>query len=461
MPADPTKWSDFYKNDLQEWMDRWPGFFILFFLAIIAVWAIFKFILDSSVWQQPLPSLYSGLVVVFVCSLVIWLFLRRVPSFGKNEVGILVALSVVDEKLDEELLKLFGRIEAAIQAENLTTRVGVRLAPKRLAPRKKEDAYALRDRCGANLIIWGNVDSGNIQSKKATVFLPINFSYILPLPPKDVIGIGQNIGALLQQKRWIITEHNNVLDRNYVAQNIEEMSFYIVGLGLYFFRDFDKASEILAKVLMKYKTRPIQSQDNATAVANILWIIHAVFNGKVKQLELWPGSSRRDQDILLAEKIISEIENIQMPEQALLVKAQVEFARGNLLGAKQLIADGIRVFPRDPAPRLNMAFMSYYEGDIVNGRKYIKEGLNANPLRIGDQLVLIALWYEKSLEEDSTKTYLHYPLGLLYFLQGNNSLARVCFEKVVQLYTGDSSKIAQKMIYDAQKHIKKIDRTGK
>lgn len=456
----PKDWTEFYEDYIKDCIDRWPGLFILTTLLSIAIYFIYTYFLKIDLLKQPIINLQILLIIIIIFSILLWLFIRRVPNFNKNEIGIIIALNILDKELDDELLKLHEKLESIIELEGLKTKIVIKFSPRRLTPKTQEQAYALRKKCDANLIIWGLVEKGNHQSIKTTSFKPICFSYELKLPPQLAFNINQSINSLLKQRKWVITDNNSILDRDYLVQNIEEIALYIIGLNLYFSEYLDRSIDILGRVLNKYKSRKFISDYDKIAISNILLIIHTFFKTKAKALELWPLSHTKEKSLILAEKIISGMQSFQMPG-VLLLKAQVEFSRGNIINANMFIDKAIVEIPGDPSPFYSKAFLLYYEGNLKGGYQNIWRALNYGTLGIGEDLVLLSIWYINSIEESPSKSYLNFPLGLIYMAQTNYILAEKCFKEIVKSYNNDQSEIAKKMVYHSLKNIKKLNRRKK
>ena len=460
--GDPNNWAKFYKKYIESQIDRLPGLFVTFFFV-----SFLTFFLLEKLGRDPntLDPINIGFVLILnlISSFVFWFLIRRISPFATDEVGILIALTKIDQEADKELLKLYANLNDIIFAEKTHTKVGIKLAPERLIPEREEQAYALRKKFRAKLIIWGNVDKGNIRSQKTTIFTQIRFSYEIILPNNSdrkilLANINSSIGSLLSQRNWIITDQNNIFDRNYIANNLKTISFYTIGLALFFAKYFKEAIDILSKVTKDYESQPHRSKDDEIALFNIRLIIVGVFNARIKYLELWPNSKNKQRDLVLAQKIIDELDVLKMSDTFILLKAQIAFATGDLNGARQFVKQAIREFPSDPAPYFSIAFIEYYIGDLTLGYSAVWDAINRNALKIGDQLVSLSLWYEKAIAEDPSKGYLNFPLGLIYSILKNDVIAKECLQKIVDLYQSDDRSICKKMVYHSQKIIRKIER---
>ena len=173
------------------------------------------------------------------------------------------------------------------------------------------------------MIIWGAVDKGSYNKSKKTLFTPISFSYQLRERKENVVPFGQNISAILSQKKWIIDENTELFDQQYITKNIEEISIYILGLIFFFRKEFDVSIGFLKKVLANYKAKPLLSDDDKIAIANILYMIDAVYRQRINKLELWPTSQNKDAHKKIAVHLVYELNQLGFISE--LLSSQIEF----------------------------------------------------------------------------------------------------------------------------------------
>src|SRR6185436_18139214 len=154
---------------------------------------------------------------------------------------------------------------------------------------------------------------------------------------------------------------------------------YIIGLVLFFNKDFDKSIELLSRLLLKFKSKKAPSQDDKIAVVNILILLHSIYRSRLRELKLWPGSENIVEDIQIAKQLIIEMKNCDLSIPALLMEAQVAFAERDIPRAKTFAQRCLSNLPNDPAPYFSLAFLSYYENDLVGGFKYLFGAFRNNP----------------------------------------------------------------------------------
>jgi len=467
MNLSPENINNFYQKHIKPIRDTWRGFLFFFFFFFLLSSYLLKNLGEINIFSSFLIFLliFGGSILL---STIIWLCLRKKPEFKDEEIGILIGLTQLDRKVDKELIKLKNNLEIIITAEKLKTLIKVKFLPNRFTsePLNKKEAHKLQDKTGAELIIWGNVDQGNINSEPHIIFSPISFSYKMPLPKKETGMLNENFTNLLKQKNWRIRERWNALDRKYIAKNIEEISLYIIGLILGFSLkdDKEKAIEILKKALAKFKNKQFQSRDDEIAIDNILVAADFNFRIQIAALELWPSNSFIKQHIKRAKRIIKEMKKIkELAPYSYVFETVVAFADNNFPRAKRKAQQAYSFSPNDPTTSFGMAFISYYEGNLQDGYKYLFQALQQKIDRIvGSQRLSIIRWYGEIIEKEPQKTYLNFPLGIINFdLIKEKIVAKECLKEFVQEYKNKKdNKIIRSMLYQAKKRLNKINRQG-
>jgi tetratricopeptide (TPR) repeat protein len=444
------------KDEVIPYLDRWPGLFFLFFSSNFILWIFVNSIFGLNLLSIQLRDLIMVEVGIFLVILVIWFLKRRLLVFDKREIGILIALTGIDPVTDAELLNLSKKLDANIIAEGFSGKVVIRHVPSRLIPKEEKEAHSLRKNYDAKLIIWGNVDRGNINNEPHTIFIPIFFSYSMRLPFDKLKSLNKNMTNLLGQHKWIISDRNNAIDRIYLAANIEGISLYIIGLTLFFAQKFDDAISLLSRVLKKYESKQVLSYNDRIAITNIQLVIFEIYKSRAKDLKLWSGSKKLEENIKQANTLTEEMQGLGFNASSLITGAQAAFAKKDFPKAKMLCNEALKYDYDDPAPLFSLAFLSYYNEELEDGYKYLKQAKEKNAFKIGDQLIIIARFYIEALNEDPTKIYLNFPLGIIYYdLIKDKILAVDCLQTFVDKYKEDKRKIVIKMLYQAEKRLEK------
>ena len=465
MNNDPNKWSDFYHKEIEPNMARWVGFFVIYLLLTSVEYISLNFIFGINFVAVYLPYICYVLFGNVIPSFLLWYFaFRQYKSFARDEAGILIALTKLDSRADAELEKLYRKLEHLIATERFKTRVAISFVPKRLIPRNEREAHKLRQRCRARLIVWGNADYGNHNSEPQTIFVPIYFSYSLHLAPDDAANIVSGFNRVLANRKWIISEANNIIDREYLANNLEEVSLYMLGAVMAFAKKIEEAFEILERVLNMYESKSSISVDDEISIKNIRALMGAIYSNEVSDLELWPNSKKVSQSIVMARELLASMLRNNFTIQALSLEAQIMFAeRANLNSIKSKLKALQKLAPNHPSVYLSLAYVYFYEGDYASAWSWFsKVSRNGSMHKIGNQIPSIIRWYEEALAEDPTKLYLHFPLGLIYmdFLRDYKN-AEESLKIFLTSYEYDNDPNLRALIYETKKHLKKLKKISK
>jgi hypothetical protein len=451
----------FYYDEIAGSLHQfYVGFSTLLVMASLAVIWIIKTFTNKEIFDFYLNDILLAGTVEFLLCLLCWFFLfKKISPFRESEGGIVIAFNKQDEKVNGELEKLYSKIVFLVAQKSIEFPVKVKLAPKWLTPQNQKEAYRARERFNAKLIIWGNVEYGNLNSDPHTIFIPISFSYKVKLPPKNALIINQGFEKLLSDKKWIINESQNLIDRNYLANNLTEISLYIIGIVIFFSGKKNVAYDILKEVYVGYKSKPLISSDDVIAIRNLQIILDNIIREETKDLQLWSGSKTKDLSIQKALHISGKCKEVDFEGNALLLESQVEFAKNNLNKAKSLVKQALEVTNNDAGVQFSLAFLNYYEGNLEQGWLYFNRALKSKLTNyLYDQVITIAIWYEKAIEEDQNKKYLNFPLGILYCdLMKDEKLTKETFNKLSDYLKETASVKATKIMdYEVSKRLKKL-----
>jgi len=460
MPDLVFKFKDFYYSEVQPIIHKKIGFVFIWLLSEYIFYYCSTNIFKISFEEVNLLYVLIIVFTTFLLLLFYWFFsINKIQKFNSDEIGIIIAFTKLDKKTDEELNKIHERIKQLIDENNFKTKISIRIVPDWLTPKNEYSAHKIRKKFRSKLIIWGNVDMGNISSDKCTVFVPIYFSYDICLPPDKAAIINSGFNSVLANRKWIISEKNNIFDREFLLSNLEEISLYFVGTVLLFSNMNDEAFEILGLVLKKYSQKNPQSTDDAIAIRNLIIFLDRIFYDRIKIIDLYPNCRRKDENIKRSVSVINDFKDIiGFNLSVLLIESQVKFAEGNIPKAKSLLKDVYQKDLNNSAPCFSLAFLYFYEGDLNKGWHWLKLALSKRrTFRLGIDSVRIVRWYEESLREDSSKDFLNFPMAMIYYeIIGDYKSAEESFEITLKKYKNSSEKIHQNIVWLSQKYLKKI-----
>ncbi|MCF7791796.1 MAG: hypothetical protein K9M56_07345 [Victivallales bacterium] len=190
--------------------------------------------------------LILGLLVI----LLVWLNLRRIPKFRKNEIGILFAPYNANGSFSKEIFALFQKFKLELSNQDGTEHIKCKQLPFNHKPTILKTAHNLIKKSNAFIVIHGKFCTGNIQSKKVKGFIDINFTAksLGGLTPVDNRFIISTIG----KRAFISSDENSFIDENIIVNNLSDISLYFIALIFLIERNLDRAVEILLNLRNKY-----------------------------------------------------------------------------------------------------------------------------------------------------------------------------------------------------------------
>jgi len=456
-----SEWTNFYHEEVEPRMSTWIGPFIFFFLLLLVEYFLLSQLVKISLYDAPVWSPFVTAAGTLAFAYVLWyITFRRYAKFALDEIGILIALTRNDPKANEELQRVYAKYNHLIATENLSSRVVIAFVPERLIPKNGDQAARLLTKFRARLIVWGQVDFGNLNALPHTTFTPIYFTYRLRtnLPADRIVRQEQGFDKVLANRKWIISDANSILDRQYLAANLHEVTLYMLGVIL---ADRQKpgAIEIMRSVLDKYERKPIRTSNDQTAIKNMRELMNNYFGNETVVYEFWPNQTVSSKKIEAANLLCVKMRDAGCSLGATLLEAQIMFvekanAPSIATKLKSVLADEFE----NGLACISLAFIYFYEGDMEHGWLWLRTAMaKMNFSATFRQFPTIIRWYEESLKESPAKTFLHFPIGVLYLdLSENINLAEDSLKQFLKEY--ENFPGFNKQVYEAKKRLQKIRR---
>lgn len=458
-PEDIRGYTDLYRAEIEPSMDGVIGYCFILVSLFLIQWSLLNKIGQELFNSQFL--LFGAVITNILSSILIWAKNRHVKKFMSDEVGILIAISKLDKDLNEEIDKLHKKLDSLIQRENLNLRTRIITLPERLIPKNEQEAHKIREKKRAQLIIWGEAESGNQNQEKIVKFSNVSFSYRIALPFNRAQRVNRSVSRTISNRQWHILEKDNIIHREYLAKNIEEISLYILGV-IFFFQKKDRESFRLLKLLKeKYNLKTTKTTDDKYVEADIKAIGYDIFLNMGSVLEFWPNSKNIAKSKNITLEIIQYCKDFGTEEFSLLSEAQMAFADKEISRAFSLVEKAAILFPNTPSPNLSLAFLHFYQGNLSKGWSCLKSGfsqldrINTNR---NSEAPNIARFYEETLREDPTKKYIYFPLGYIYLNCAELNIAEESFKNFIGNYADTNEKTLKSMLFLSKKFLKKIEK---
>lgn len=455
---------DFFKDILNGYI----GLFVLFIVSFYVEISSYRFLyVDLSI-----NTILYLFVISAISSFILWYIFRNIPKFNNEEIGIIIALTKPESeeriKVNKELRMVANSLQQLVKKENVSDKVKIKVFPDRLTPLTEKDAHALRDKYKASLIIWGKISYGNNKNKGQTNFIPILFSYKLGLTQENNIKFNKNLNIILNKQKWIISDGDNLIDRDYLVRNLESFSLYIIGF-VYYGINIDKSYIFLKRSLAVFSRKYQESLDDDYKIAqiNIIISLNNILVFKMQNLELWPTSKNISSEIKKAEDILVDLKELNINKQYFNLQAILYILKGEFDSGLESLNNISELEQKgDPAVSFNKAYILYLRELVPEATKYFSFSLKKNFKLLSNQSPTLARWYEDELSKNTSKLYLNFPLGIIYFdLMKDKVLAKGCLEKALQYvliksneYNTKNEKRWNRYIeYQCTKRLKKIE----
>lgn len=444
-----------------------PTFFNLF-IGIVLIFVLFATFFDLTKEVLPWNTELKQKIIIFFCLIFFWLWIRKrnLPIFTTDENGILFAFNRVCPETQKILNILYKKVITDIKLENTKSNIDVKFLPEHITVLNPEKAKKIREKSKAKVVIWGDTESGTINSqKKELIISMIRFTYETKIEEKKIPFFNQSITNVILKESWMIDEKEQVIERDYLSKNIKLFSFYLIGWTLVLSNsesDRNNGVEILQQILKNFKKRNNLTNDEKLIVLNLEIQITSYYNEKIRNMNFRFTDKNNNEKIKIGRELLSDIINSEVDRNKyLLFECILDFLENKPRDVLiEKLKKEVEYTNRNDAPVFySLAFVEYYYGYLENGFKYLKKAINLiTPV---DQMSSIVGWYEEALLEDNDKKYLKFPIGQIYYnlLESADPERKIVKESLNQFildYKENKDMIVLEMIDEAEKMLNKI-----
>lgn len=393
-------------------------------------------IVGATIYLVEIALLYGG-----------WTFIRRVPQFGPNEIGILIE-PTGDESVKGELEALKRELKAELKKSVLSKRISIKQLPPNRIVEDVDAAVRIRTKSRCHLFIWGRYERGRMGGKTFQGFRDnqLNFTYAVPRP-EFVSAFGADVGQSIANRSWLVSSENELVDRKFLVGNLANVAKYIIASYLLGVGNLAASKVFFIEALQAPAKWTGRSEKIVYAfvqgikrkLARIEWMeANAIYSQKV----LVNGKFNRDPATL--ELIIglteTSLSNGPTPE-AYLVRAIVFFLKNDMVKSRRALKNFKARWPHQAACLYSEAFLDAFEGDLESAercyRRAFKMTVNADP-----QFVFhLAEFLDAAIFEFPNNPGLRLALGLIHMELLDDALAIPQFEAFVNMIGGGASSI--------------------
>jgi hypothetical protein len=405
-------------------------------------------------------SLYSGSSLLYG---LYWFHLRRGPIFKTGENGIFFAFNKIDSKTEDTLNILYQKMIASVESENISSKIKIKILPSHISVLNEKQAALIRRKSKAKVLIWGNVERGTINGKNKDLCFnnTIRFTFEHRLNRQGLYNFNKNISKIILRKDWSINESEQIIDRDYVVNNMKEISLYFIGWVLVLSPvriDIDAGIEILGRIFVKYKEKIELDYDEKILVSKIEWLIGEYFAINFFNINPRIRDKNKGDKIERAKQLLEGVKDINIDKKYyILDECIINLLEGNISLAFENAEIATKI-TGGSSPFYSLAFLNYYTGKLGDGFANLKKAIGRN---VPFDLLLIVEWYQEALSEDREKKYLNFPIGQIYYnllkeADPQRSIAQESLSKFVDDYQMSLDPTILKMIDEASLMLKKI-----
>jgi hypothetical protein len=386
--------------------------------------------LGGRTFYEMIPNLFyirniSVLLAVSeLCLLVIWIVVRRLPRFARDEVGILVAV-----KTDDEKLKIRLRDDFVMNLKQEMRLASGRVSVKLLSEYHCEKVYARQDKpllqryhylSRAKLIVFGLADTRSHMGQESYHLKLEESASHPPIPQTESNKLAAEMFQSFPRETLIAT-NNEFFGFKLVSGLFGIASKYILGIACIYSRRLELALEFHIALLS------VQLGQEST-IPNVKRLLE-----KTQKLV-------SEEAVLIAREDAVTQQNLPRMKHYLDIAARYDKGVGyhllmavyqfladhDVRAAKASIDEAKRLSSNDYTWAYSMAFLLAYEGSLSEAYRAYRSAFRngAGPTTH----IECELFIRKVLAREPDKFQLYYCLGLLYiFPHDDRALAKESF----------------------------------
>lgn len=414
------------------------------------------------------PWAYPGILIwLLILGAIanIWVFIRRVPRFKNGEIGVLFA-----PQGDDDVIKDIDYIEQEVVSKLKLSKYAslfvIKRLPKNRIIRDVETAKAVRQKSGCMLLIWGPYLKGRAQGKEYRGFQDgkLSFTYAIPAQDLHLEQVYQkDIGYGLANRKWMFASENELIERDFIVNNVVDVVRYIIGLCLLYFGNLSVGRDLLVEII-KNPSMGVWNAKAERSIAEFLQNIkikigwadiraaHNLYETKVFSRGKLICDGKTLDDILK----LTEISLANYPSaQAYLLRAIIFFLKEDIGKARHALAGLKKKEPTNPSSDYSLGFLYAYENNLERAERRYKRAIDATYNASSYFLFHLVEFPAAVLNLKPDRIGLHYVLGVLHKELVDKRLAEKHFVRFIE-EAEKQKKSWGEWIEKAKNHLKQI-----
>lgn len=369
-----------------------------------------------------------------------WIRARIIGSFipaRKNKINIGIAIKC-DPESETLYKKAINTLESKFAQLDEYNNFNIFELPKSLVftSDKKAEEFILKE--GIHLLIWGETEYGSIQSLENSIF-QLRFSYnyrTVAKTPEEIatkqINFAKDMNKALVGRVWRIVHPNSLPDLRVVAENLTEVSLYIILRSVASFGFWKLAldyAEELTKLLNDFDDKskfPNYDIFRKTVISHILDL-----STSISYYYITNNDFRKAKNFSLKALSYDDADFA-----SLINLAKLSWEEGNKKRAQQYNKRAKKQQPANNLVRVNNAFFALEEGNYsraVNLYRKIKS------LPEGSNIFYITNFLYSVYSGTNEPSFL-FASGYLNFRLGDKKIGAKDLKKFLRLTSRKSSK---------------------
>lgn len=364
-------------------------------------------------WKR--VTLLGTLAIALMVVVLWWASRTKQPRFRHGQIGVLVAFPVDAGR--EQTRRVLDELHRQLRA---VEQIEVKLVPLNHVPRSSSQAHSLRERSNAVLVVWGVTDEGHATdgpsqtARRITLFKELNFSYRLFGTMPSMQFLSSTVQQGIAGRRYVVAEDNDVLDRDFVARNMQLVVRYVTSISLASAEQFDLAIPILEQVYKDIvQDRRLQGHFSEVFRKLVTRVYSITLALSTRPLGISRGySPDTQQRALIDTRLTRSLQVDGSHPIAHLSKAITYFWDRKMDDARREANAAGRLIPNESAPLLSLAFLDFYEGHLRRGWRTLKRALESDSMDV-DTLVGVIHFYDDVLDLEPERSHLLLPFGMI------------------------------------------------
>jgi len=294
----------------------------------------------------------------------------------------------------------------------------------------REQAESFRNKKNIDLIIWGEFTNDGLKAKRETI-TKVNLKFTFGCPDNKNRAIGSMLlleltSNLAEKNYWQIVENNSLNDIEIVANNIFDISTYIVALTLKLYGRITQSLKLFEHLFRSLNNR---SDDFRKKIIPHLLDCYSILIEEygIKRKNFGCGTEYCKKILQLDKDNFFALADL----------ATFQYKNGDKDAAELSVNLLLEKYPGDPITKVNVAFIRILQKKYNNAYQHYKKLTEKGSIDFNTQEVIEFLGNEFT---ESREPALLYASGIISYYFGDEKLAKIDLRKFIRLASENKYK---------------------